>query len=244
MIQQIILDIETTGMNHTGRPYIGHRIIEIAALEIVDRRLTGNNFHVYLNPNRPIDPVAIRIHGITDEILLNKPKFIQIVDNFLSYIEGHELVIHNASFDISFLNYELSLLQKSYPNIENLCTVIDSLVMARKIFPGKKNSLDALCSRLKIKNKRILPHGKIHGALIDAKILAEVYLAMSSVGQTSLLLIPLAQSKINQNQRIKSCIKMTSPVIKATHEEITAHKKYLQKMKEKNGLCIWNQNDK
>ncbi|WWO96098.1 MAG: DNA polymerase III subunit epsilon [Candidatus Dasytiphilus stammeri] len=241
MKRQIILDIETTGMNYNGPPYEGHRIIEIGAIEIVDRCFTGNNFHVYLNPNRPVDPLAMRIHGITDEELLNKPQFIQIADNFLTYIEGHELVIHNASFDISFLNYELSLLNDSYPRIETICTVNDSLVLARKIFPGQRNSLDSLCSRLKIENKRVLPQGKkIHGALVDAQILAEVYLAMSSVGQSSLLFIPRDQFTLNKKEIIESLNSVTLPVIKANNEEITAHVKYLQNMKDKNGICIWN----
>ncbi|WWO95684.1 MAG: DNA polymerase III subunit epsilon [Candidatus Dasytiphilus stammeri] len=240
MTRQIILDIETTGMNYNGPPYEGHRIIEIGAIQIVDRCFTGNNFHVYLNPNRPVDPLAIRIHGITDEELLNKPQFIQIADNFLTYIEGHELVIHNASFDISFLNYELSLLNDSYPRIETICTVIDSLVLARKIFPGQRNSLDSLCSRLKIENKRMLPQGKIHGALVDAKILAEVYLAMSSAGQSSLLFIPREKLNLNKKEIRESLTSVTLPVIKANNEEITAHEKYLQNMKDKNGICIWN----
>ncbi|MEI4260013.1 MAG: DNA polymerase III subunit epsilon [Candidatus Dasytiphilus stammeri] len=240
MTRQIILDIETTGMNYNGPTYEGHRIIEIGAIQIIDRCFTGNNFHVYLNPNRPVDPLAMRIHGITDEELLNKPQFIQIADNFLTYIEGHELVIHNASFDISFLNYELSLLNASYPRIENICKVTDSLVLARKIFPGQRNSLDSLCRRLKIENKRMLPQGKIHGALVDAQILAEVYLAISSAGQSSFLFIPREKFKLNKKEIIESLTSVTLPVIKANNEEITAHEKYLQNLKDKNGICIWN----
>ncbi|MDI7494552.1 DNA polymerase III subunit epsilon, partial [Cronobacter dublinensis] len=179
--RQIVLDTETTGMNQIGAHYEGHRIIEIGAVEVINRRLTGNNFHVYLKPDRLVDPEAFMVHGISDEFLLNKPVFGDVVDDFLDYIRGAELVIHNASFDIGFMDYEFGMLNRGIPKTETFCKITDSLAMARKMFPGKRNSLDALCSRYEIDNtKRTL-----HGALLDSQILAEVYLAMTG-GQTSI----------------------------------------------------------
>ena len=179
--RQIVLDTETTGMNMIGVHYEGHRIIEIGAVEVINRRLTGNNFHVYLKPDRLVDPEAFGVHGIADEFLLDKPTFADIADDFLAYIKGAELVIHNASFDIGFMDYEFSKLQRGIPKTETFCQITDSLAMARKMFPGKRNSLDAICSRYEIDNsKRVL-----HGALLDSEILAEVFLIMTG-GQTSL----------------------------------------------------------
>lgn len=179
--RQIVLDTETTGMNMVGVHYEGHRIIEIGAVEVINRRLTGNNFHVYLKPDRLVDPEAFGVHGISDEFLLDKPEFSQVADEFLDYIRGAELVIHNASFDIGFMDYEFEKLNRGLAKTETFCEITDSLLMARKMFPGKRNSLDALCSRYDIDNtKRTL-----HGALLDAEILSDVFLAMTG-GQTSL----------------------------------------------------------
>lgn len=179
--RQIVLDTETTGMNMIGVHYEGHRIIEIGAVEVINRRLTGNNFHVYLKPDRLVDPEAFGVHGIADEFLLDKPTFAQVADDFLAYIDGAELVIHNASFDIGFMDYEFAKLQRGIPKTETFCQITDSLAMARKLFPGKRNSLDALCSRYEIDNSK----RTLHGALLDSEILAEVFLTMTG-GQTSL----------------------------------------------------------
>ncbi len=181
--RQIVLDTETTGMNQIGAHYEGHKIIEIGAVEVVNRRLTGNNFHVYLKPDRLVDPEAFGVHGIADEFLLDKPTFAEVADEFMDYIRGAELVIHNAAFDIGFMDYEFSLLKRDIPKTNTFCKVTDSLAVARKMFPGKRNSLDALCARYEIDNSK----RTLHGALLDAQILAEVYLAMTG-GQRRWLL--------------------------------------------------------
>ena len=152
--RQIVLDTETTGMNQIGAHYEGHKIIEIGAVEVINRRLTGNNFHVYLKPDRLVDPEAFGVHGIADEFLMDKPVFGDVVDEFLDYIRGAELVIHNASFDIGFMDYEFSKLNRGIPKTDTFCKVTDSLALARKMFPGKRNSLDALCSRYEIDSER------------------------------------------------------------------------------------------
>ena len=159
--RQIVLDTETTGMNQIGAHYEGHKIIEIGAVEVVNRRLTGNNFHVYLKPDRLVDPEAFGVHGIADEFLLDKPTFADVADEFLEYIRGAELVIHNASFDIGFMDYEFSLLKRDIPKTNTFCKVTDSLAVARKMFPGKRNSLDALCARYEIDNSKRTLHGAL-----------------------------------------------------------------------------------
>jgi len=176
--RQIVLDTETTGLN----PKEGHRIIEIGCVELVNRRLTRNHFHVYINPEREIDQEAIDVHGITNDFLREKPKFAEIADDFFSFVAGAELVIHNAPFDVGFLNHELSLIKDEQRRIETQCTVFDTLVYARKKHPGARNTLDALCKRYGIDNS----HRELHGALLDAEILADVYLLMTG-GQASLL---------------------------------------------------------
>ncbi len=173
--RQIVLDTETTGMNQIGAHYEGHKIIEIGAVEVINRRLTGNNFHVYLKPDRLVDPEAFGVHGIADEFLLDKPTFADVADEFMDYIRGAELVIHNASFDIGFMDYEFSKLNRGIGKTETFCKITDSLALARKMFPGKRNSLDALCSRYEIDNSK----RTLHGALLDAQILADVYLMMT-----------------------------------------------------------------
>jgi len=177
--RQIVLDTETTGLE----PSEGHRIIEIGCVELVDRRLTGSNFHQYLQPDRKIDAGAIEVHGITNEFLSDKPRFTDIVDDFVAYISGAELVIHNAPFDVGFIDHELSLCQVPAGRVADRCTILDTLTLARKMHPGQKNNLDALCRRYGIDNT----HREWHGALLDAEILAEVYLVMSG-GQVALLL--------------------------------------------------------
>nr|WP_072666354.1 DNA polymerase III subunit epsilon [Candidatus Erwinia haradaeae] len=239
-MRQIILDTETTGMNIIGPPHDGHRIVEIGAVEIINRRLTGNNFHVYIKPDRLVEPEAFRIHGISDDFLQDKPTFAQIADNFLTYIKGGELVIHNASFDIGFIDYEFSRLQREIPKTETFCKITDSLSIARKLFPGKRNNLNALCTRYAIDNSK----RTLHGALLDAEILAEVFLMMTG-GQTAL---PLSiqeachsrkNSKHNPKEPLRS-IKLC--VIHATPDEVIAHTERLNLVKEKGGICLWNLN--
>ena len=178
--RQIVLDTETTGMNQLGAHYEGHGIIEIGAVELVNRRYTGNNFHIYINPNRPVDPEAIKVHGITDEMLADKPEFKAVAQEFLDYIKGAELLIHNAPFDVGFMDYEFRKIGLDVKTTD-ICVVTDTLQMARQMYPGKRNNLDALCDRLGIDNSK----RTLHGALLDAEILADVYLSMTG-GQTSL----------------------------------------------------------
>ena len=178
MSRQIFLDTETTGLS----PESGDRIIEIGCVEMVNRRLTGRHLHFYLNPQRPNHEDAVRIHGLTDEFLADKPLFAAVVDEFLDYVAGSELIIHNASFDIGFLNAELRRVSKGVM-ADHIEGVLDTLVMAREMFPGKSNSLDALCKRLEVDNT----HRTLHGALMDAELLATVYINMTR-GQDALLI--------------------------------------------------------
>ncbi len=236
--RQIVLDTETTGMNMVGVHYEGHRVIEIGAVEVVNRRLTGNNFHMYLKPDRLVDPEAFGVHGIADEFLLDKPTFADIADEFLDYIRGAELVIHNASFDIGFMDYEFSKLNRGIPKTETFCQVTDSLMMARKLFPGKRNSLDALCSRYEIDNSK----RTLHGALLDSEILAEVFLTMTG-GQTSLAFLQDGEQQDAANgeavhQRIARPLSALR-VVSASDEEIVAHEQRLDLVLKKGGSCLW-----
>ncbi|QXP84708.1 DNA polymerase III subunit epsilon [Methylococcus sp. ANG] len=178
-MRQIVLDTETTGLD----PKAGHRIIEIGCVELLNRRITQNRFHVYINPEREIDAGAIEVHGLTNEFLASKPVFRSIADDFLNFIGGAELIIHNAAFDVGFLDHELALLGENRGRIADYCGVCDTLAMARKNHPGQRNSLDALCKRYNVDNSR----RELHGALLDAEILADVYLAMTG-GQIAMLL--------------------------------------------------------
>lgn len=175
--RQIVLDTETTGLE----PELGHRIIEIGCVELVDRRYTRNNFHYYLDPEREIDAAAIEVHGITNEFLADKPKFAEIWEQLARYLDGAELIIHNAAFDVGFLDHEFARAGADHVRVGQWCRVTDSLQMARRLHPGQKNSLDALCKRYAIDNSQ----RTLHGALLDAEILADVYLAMTG-GQTAL----------------------------------------------------------
>ena len=235
--RQIVLDTETTGMNQIGAHYEGHRIIEIGAVEVINRRLTGNNFHVYLKPDRLVDPEAFGVHGIADEFLADKPTFDQVADSFLDYIRGAELVIHNASFDIGFMDYEFSKLRRDIPKTETFCKITDSLAMARKMFPGKRNSLDALCSRYEIDNSK----RTLHGALLDAQILSDVYLMMTG-GQTSLKFSMEGDIQQQQgNDGIQRVVRRASGmrVIHASDEELIAHESRLDLVQKKGGSCLW-----
>ena len=235
--RQIVLDTETTGMNKLGVHYEGHNIIEIGAVEVINRRLTGRNFHVYIKPERLVDPEAFEVHGISDEFLEDCPSFAEIADEFLAYIRGAELIIHNASFDIGFMDYEFQKLNRDIPFTETFCQITDSLAMARELFPGKRNNLDALCDRYLIDNSK----RTLHGALLDAEILADVYLAMTG-GQTALAFS--MEGEPNEEQKGDDIQRIVRPVrglrvIKASAEELVAHEARLDLVVKKGGYCLW-----
>lgn len=236
IVRQVVLDTETTGMNMTGQPQIGHNIIEIGAVEVIDRRLTGRTFHVYIKPPREVDEEAIRVHGITNEFLQDKPVFAEIADDFLAFIKGAELIIHNAPFDVAFMDQEFSYLKNPPPKTAEMCTVTDSLQLARKMYPGKRNNLDALCDRLGIDNsKRVL-----HGALLDAEILADVFL-MKTGGQIALLVDEEnATAQIGEEVVKMSYDLSNAVVLNASDEELNAHETFLALIEKKSkGNCIW-----
>lgn len=239
ILRQVVLDTETTGMNFNGAPHIGHNIIEIGAVEIVNRRLTGRTFHVYIKPPREVDEEAIKVHGITNEMLVDKPTFAEIADQFIEFIQGAELVIHNAPFDVGFIDHEFSFLANPPAKVAEMCEVTDSLQLARKMYPGKRNNLDALCDRLGIDNsKRVL-----HGALLDAEILADVFLLMTG-GQIALLAeeeqadMNVAAQEIQYNPVVLDSSNLIA--LQPTEEELEAHQSYLELLNKKSkGNCLW-----
>lgn len=223
-MRQVILDTETTGLD----PSKGHRLIEVGCLEMINRRLTGRQFHAYINPERDIEAGAATITGLTSEFLADKPKFVDIVEELLAFLQESdtELIIHNAPFDLGFLNYELTILNHPCRPIENYIGVIDTLMMARQLHPGQRNSLDALCSRYQIDNK----HRVFHGALLDARLLASVYLAMTA-GQTSMPLgmdsdaatMPESRKPLSHIRRVSRNKNIKLRVIRASEAECQAH---------------------
>lgn len=235
-MRQIVLDTETTGLETSQ----GHRIIEIGCVEMVDRKLTGRTYHQYLNPDRLIDAEAIEVHGITNERLADEPRFRDIVDDFLQFIEGAQLVIHNAPFDVGFMDYELQL-QGRVERIEQICTVFDSLVYARKKHPGQKNNLDVLCNRYMINNDNRV----FHGALLDAEILANVYLAMTG-GQISMGLAEQASAQDMSNRGLSQ--RDASWVFASSHaspDELAAHDDFLALLNKKSdGQCLYLNGEK
>ncbi|WP_246213263.1 DNA polymerase III subunit epsilon [Enterobacteriaceae endosymbiont of Donacia tomentosa] len=235
--RQIVLDTETTGMNSSPPYYIGHRIIEIGIVEIINRNITNNNFHIYLNPQQNISLDAFNIHGLSNQFLSDKPFFSKIANNLLKYIKGSELIIHNAQFDIDFLNYELSLLKNNLPNIENICKVKDTLKIARNLFPGKRNSLNSLCKRFNInKSKR-----NLHGALLDARLLANVFLSMTTCQNTfKLECLRIKNSSIKNTSLFNKKNKNKNPlIILSSQEELELHKLQLRLIKKKCGFHLW-----
>lgn len=229
----VVLDTETTGLS----PQDGHRIIEIGCVELVKRRLTGKTFHVYINPDRTIDDGAIAVHGITNEALQDKPRFAQIVDDFLAFVQGAELVIHNAPFDVGFINHELGLLEAKRGTITDYCEVFDTLAYARKLHPGQRNSLDALCKRYGIDNS----HRDLHGALLDSEILADVFLLMTG-GQESLLDGHLETSQNDKPTTAVVTLRADRPalkVISCNAEEHDAHQQRLAAIEKAGGGCVW-----
>lgn len=230
----VVLDTETTGLN----PQEGHRIIEIGCVELVNRRLTGKRFHVYINPERIIDDGAIEVHGITNEFLEDKPTFTGVVDDFIAFIQGAELVIHNAPFDVGFINYEFSRLNNGTGTVEDYSKVFDTLTYARKKHPGQRNSLDALCKRYSIDNS----HRELHGALLDAEILADVFLLMTG-GQSSLLDEGQGrpeESAVSSEVKYLSTDRPPLKIIRCTEEELDAHQQRLEAIEKAGGVCIWN----
>ena len=242
--RQIVLDTETTGMNQLGAHYEGHGIIEIGAVELVNRRYTGNNFHIYINPNRPVDPEAINVHGITDEMLADKPEFKAVAQEFLDYIKGAELLIHNAPFDVGFMDYEFRKIGLDVKTTD-ICVVTDTLQMARQMYPGKRNNLDALCDRLGIDNSK----RTLHGALLDAEILADVYLSMTG-GQTSLFAeedeevpVIIAATEENKIEPEQNAVVFSDNlnVLRPNEGEIQAHLELLKMINKKSGgKCVWD----
>ena len=231
-MKQIVLDTETTGLE----PKQGHRIIEIGCVEIRNRRRTDKQFHVYLNPDREIEDGAFDVHGISNEFLADKPHFSDIAQDLIDFIRNSELIIHNAPFDVAFLNAELKSLGKKWGQIEDYCSVIDTLTLAREKHPGQKNNLDALCTRYEIDNSQ----RDLHGALLDAQILLDVYLAMTG-GQETLGFDAADQNAAGQKiVRLVDPNRKPLPVIEPTPEERAAHEEYLERIKKQTGgKCIW-----
>jgi len=232
-MRQIVLDTETTGLEHSD----GHRIIEIGCLEINDRRITDRHYHVYLNPDRAVEGGALQVHGITDEFLADKPRFGDVADEFLSFIEGAELIIHNAPFDVGFLDAELARLSMDrVVRIADVATILDTVVLARELHPGQRVSLDALCKRYEIDNSR----RDLHGALLDAELLAEVYLAMTG-GQVSLGL-EIDQRPtvaVTEHGREQSIDLSRLAAVRVSTQEMEEHQTRLRAIAESAGHCLW-----
>ena len=236
-MRQVVLDTETTGLD----PKEGHRIIEIGCVELIDRRLTRKNFHQYIQPDREIDAGAIEVHGITNEFLADKPRFAEVAESFMRFVEGAELIIHNAPFDVGFLDHELKRWRSSAaPCIADLCEVTDTLAMARRLHPGQRNGLDALCKRYSVDNS----HRELHGALLDAEILADVYLAMTG-GQVALHLGGESSEERGKGRRSEYRGRIDSGrpalrVVRAPEDALMAHEARLEAIQKAcpEG-CLW-----
>ncbi len=233
-MRQIVLDTETTGIGE------GHKIVEIGCIELIDRKFTGRQYHQYVNPQRLVDPEAMEVHGITDEFLEDKPLFGQIANDFIEFISGGQLVIHNAPFDVGFMDREFGQLS-GYPKTSDICTVLDTLALARKMHPGQRNSLDALCRRYGIDNS----HRELHGALLDSEILADVYLLMTG-GQTNLILDANASSKTalsSTSEKSIISVELSSKltILGISTEEQKAHDEVLELLSKKSEGPLWLQ---
>jgi len=232
-MRQVVLDTETTGLEVRQ----GHRLVEIACVELVERRLSGRHYQTYLNPDRAIDEGARQVTGIEDAFLLDKPRFHEVVGEFLEFIDGAELIIHNASFDVGFLDAELARLDGGFGRIDDHCSVLDTLAMARKMYPGQRNSLDALCKRLGVDNSR----RDLHGGLIDAQLLADVYLAMTS-GQEAFDLGFEAAAEEQDVVAVQPLVLSTRPqVLRASAEELQCHEQRLDALDKScgEGQSLW-----
>lgn len=233
-MRQVVLDTETTGLE----PEQGHRIIEIGCVELVNRRKTGRTFHRYLRPDREVDRGAQHVHGLTNEFLAQQPRFADVVEELIEFVNGAELVIHNAAFDLAFLDWELKRLSGSPRQMRNFCTVVDTLPLARQMHPGQRNSLDALCKRYDVDNSR----RELHGALLDAQILLDVYLAMTG-GQTALILGESVEAHVRIS--FEPVARLGRPregliVIRASSDELTAHERTLATIdKISGGKTVW-----
>ncbi|CEI58612.1 DNA polymerase III subunit epsilon [Candidatus Portiera aleyrodidarum] len=231
-MRQVILDTETTGLNYTS----GHRLIEIGCIEMRNRKLTGKIYHKYINPEIIIDPKAIAIHGITNEFLIDKPIFSNIADSFWNFIKGSEIIMHNAEFDIGFIDYEFSICNRNRSKqnqigpVRSKCTIIDTLKLAIKNHPAQRNSIDRLCKRYNIDNR----HRNLHGALLDAEILAEIYLAMTG-GQVILNL-----KNIENKKKLKSLKKGNLKIIYPVNKELLEHRENINGLRNKTGFCLWD----
>ncbi|MCP5325851.1 MAG: DNA polymerase III subunit epsilon [Oceanospirillaceae bacterium] len=238
-MRQVVLDTETTGIGE------GHRIIEIGCVELINRKLTGRHYHVYINPQRAVDAEAIEVHGIDDAFLADKPLFADVAEDFYRFIEGAELVIHNAAFDVGFMNVEFGLLG-GYPRVDQFCGVLDTLKLARAMHPGQRNSLDALCKRYGIDNS----HRELHGALLDAEILADVYLMMTG-GQTALFHEEKDSDENKQQAETSQMVHVPISadlsgqlrVVYASPEELQAHETFLDLLDKKSGAALWRKPD-
>jgi DNA polymerase-3 subunit epsilon len=230
-VRQIILDTETTGID----PEAGHNVIEIGCVEMVRRKLTGNTWHQYIKPDREVEAEAIEVHGITNEFLADKPRFAELAHEFLEFVRGAELIIHNAAFDIGFLNTELAR-NGITERVDDICTVIDTLMLARKKHPGQRNSLDALCRRYGIDNS----HRELHGALLDSEILADVYLVLTG-GQTSLQLGQGDSEDGEGEEPIRriDASALVLPIVRASTDEIALHEAFLDLLDKKSDGAVW-----
>jgi DNA polymerase-3 subunit epsilon len=237
-MRQIVLDTETTGLE----PEQGHRIIEIGCVELINRRKTGRTFHRYLQPDREVDKGALEVHGITNEFLAQQPRFAEIADELIEFIAGSELIIHNAAFDVAFLDAELKRLPGPRRTVRGICTIFDTLPLARQMHPGQRNSLDALCKRYGIDNS----HRELHGALLDAQILCDVYLAMTG-GQATLILGEATEARVDiASEPAAPRARTVGPlrVIRASDEELTAHERVLALIdKASGGKTVWRKED-
>jgi len=231
-MRQIILDTETTGLSWER----GNRVVEIGCVEFIERRPTGRTFHTYLKPDCEFEQGAQEVTGLTLEFLADKPRFGAIVDEFLQFIEGAELVIHNAAFDVGFLDNELRLLGEQYGRLADRCTIEDSLLLARQRFPGQRNSLDALCKRLGVDNA----HRQLHGALLDAQILAEVYIALTS-GQEE---IGFGDADAGEREAAVASFQVRSdavrPRVRVDADDLAAHEARLEQLRKKAGAAVWD----
>jgi len=234
-MRQVVLDTETTGLAVEK----GHRVVEIGCVELVERRPTGRTFQRYLNPQRPMDRGAQEVTGLNDEFLADKALFADVADEFVEFVRGAELIIHNATFDIGFLNGELARLEGLYPSMQSMCGVVDSLALARERYPGQRNSLDALCKRLQVESA----HRTLHGALLDAQLLVDVYLQLTA-GQSDLGFEPVAtQSAVAQPQAIE--LKSGQPTVLvrfANAAELLLHTQRIRTMSAV-GVCLWEKTE-
>jgi DNA polymerase-3 subunit epsilon len=234
-MRQIVLDTETTGLETSQ----DHRIIEIGCVELVNRKLTGKHYHQYIYPQRKVDEGAMQVHGITDEFLEDKPLFENIVDDFLAFVGDAELVIHNAPFDVGFIDHELSKLPKYPKSIAGVCSIVDTLAVARNKHPGQRNNLDALCKRYAVDNSQ----RDLHGALLDAEILADVYLVMTG-GQVNLNINDKSSAEKGSSETTSGIRRLSADrpslrVIKATESELKSHQQKLETIKNASGQCVW-----